>query len=297
VWAKGHVPIPAQPVPGQPGRNHPVEYSHADDRAGGCVRCRGQRIWTAVVWRHGPVLRDSTLIAESHTGDDGTFAFSVAHFGDYTAYRLDAALTRYDSASIPLPGLYSGLPLEQNVTLSYTATGGDLTTSSRITSWAQDERWCKSYGADEDLPLRVKILEKIGSEWCPEYQTTVDWGAFDYDLGLNYTAAGDAHTVSELWIRFSNDEFTSYNVSSGMWNAGGKSRAVTAERIDWVELIAIDGDGNPQSIYAWRDDSAWYSSEQDNPSSAARRLTIDTLAPIGAWRRSASSTRSGICGG
>ena len=163
--------------------------------------------------------------------------------------------------------------------LNYTATGGDLTTSSRITSWAQDERWCQSYGEDEDLPLRVKILEKIGSEWCPQYQTTVDWGAFDYDLGLNYSAAGDAHTVTELLINFSNYEFISYNVNSGMWNAGGESRSVTAERIDWVELIAVDGDGNPQSVYAWRDDHVWYSSEQDDPSRTSLRLNINFLAP------------------
>ena len=181
-------------------------------------------------------------------------------------YRLDTTLNRYNDNSILLTGLLvPGLPLEQNVLLEHIASSGDLTTSSRITSWAQDERWCKSYDKDEDLPLRVKILEKIGSEWCPQYQATVDWGAFDYDLGLNYTADGDDHTVTELMISFSNYEFISYNVSSGMWHGGGESRSVTAERIDWVELIAIDGDGNPQSVYAWRDDRVWYSSEQARP--------------------------------
>ncbi len=54
---------------------------------------------------------------------------------------------------------------------------------------------------------------------------------------------------------------------------------MTAERIDWVELIAVDDDGNPQSVYAWRDDSVWYSSVQADPSRTSLRLNINTLAP------------------
>ncbi len=222
VWAKGHVPIPAEPLKVSQGKTTrldiAMQITEQADVFGVVLNEHGLPLMGARVQFYG----DGTRIDEAATGSDGAFAFTVAHFGDYVDYRLDTSLARYDPSSIILGDLYSGLPLEQNVEMSYTATGGDLTTSSDVTSWTQDERWCKAYGEDEDLPLKVKILQKIGSKWCPQYQTTVDWGAFDYDLGLNYTAAGDAHTVTELLINFSNYEFISYNVNSGMWNSGGE---------------------------------------------------------------------------
>jgi len=279
IWAANYLPIPAYALSVAQGKtcelNIPMQDTKRVDIFGVVRNSYSQALPGALVEFFG----NSTLVGSTTTGNDGTFAFYVDPYEEGTTYRLDTTLSFYEPSTITLAGMVPGLPLEQDVSLTFSATGGDLSTSDSIISWKQDERWCKSYDDDEDLPLRVKILQAIGSKWCPSFQTVVNWGAFEYELGLNYTEDELGKTVNALLIHFTNEEFISYDVSSGMWHSGGESIPVTAQRIDWVELIAIDGNGNPVGTYAWRDDAVRYSTTQDNPADVVWWLPIEELAP------------------
>ena len=161
--------------------------------------------------------------------------------------------------------------------MTYTASGGLMEQHGSFTSWGQDESWCKSYG--NDVPWNVQVLEFFGSEWCPDYEVAVDWGKYDYSLALDYTTDVNGNTVTSLAITFDNEPFTSYDVSSGRWSGGGESRSVTGERIDWVELVALDEAGNAIELPLMSDGTVWYSTEQSDPDHVRRVVDINTLAP------------------
>lgn len=285
IWAAKQQPIDAVPVAVTQGKTTTLELGMQDtERADvfGVVRNDlGLPLMGALV----QFFENGSQIGSSTTGGDGSYSFSVDPFVDTATYRLDITCEHYEPSSINLVDLMPGIPLEENIVLVYIDTGGDLNTSGNIKSWVQDERWCKAYGEDEDLPLRVRILQAIGSKWCPSFQTVVNWGAFDYELGLNFTEDVSGKTVSELLISFSNEEFISYDVSSGRWHSGGETYSVTAQRIDWVELIAIDSNGNPVGTYTWHDERVFYSSTQTDPVHPVWRLSLNTLAPT--WSQAA----------
>ncbi len=278
IWAAGFEAIPAAAVSITQGvdtqRNLTMQPTQKAEVFGVVRNTAGQALSYAQV----KFKKDGSNIASLTTGDGGTFAFATDPYEDTSTYALEVSLEHYLTVTETI-ALTPGIPLEWNITLEYVDDGGDMSASGSITSWVQDERWCKAYGDDEDLPLRTIILQKIGSKWCPSFQTVVNWGAFDYALGLNYHEDVSGNTVTELLINFTNQEFISYDVSSGRWHAGGETLAVTAQRIDWIELIALDSAGNPVGEYAWHDEAVRYSSAQTDPVNPTWRVPINALAP------------------
>lgn len=278
VWAEGFEPIQNHPLAVTQGKKSVANFSMKEtqraDVFGVAVNEYNVPVPGAVV----KFFEGSTEKGRKTTGNDGAFSFSVDPYQNGSTYRLVTTHQHYNDSTVTL-SLKPGLPQEHDVILQSKTGSGDRSTGGSITSWVQDERWCKAYGHDEDLPLKTKILQKIGSKWCPSFQTVVNWGAFDYQLGLNFTEDNTGKTITELLIRFTNKDFMSYDVSGGGWHSGGESLSVTAQRIDWIELIAIDSNGNPVGTYVWHDSQTRYSSLQDDPVRPSWRFQINTLAP------------------
>lgn len=278
VWAAGFTPIPNAEAIVTQGNTTTLPLTMQETKRAEVFGIVQNALTLPLAGAQVKFLKNSTQIGSLITGNDGSFSFFTEPYDKEATYQLEVSLSHYVTSTIPV-SLTPGIPLEENIVLDYADDGGDLSTSGEIKSWVQDERWCKAYGEDEDLPLRVRILQAIGSKWCPSYQTVVNWGAFDYELGLNYTEEVDGNLVTELLINFTNQEFISYNVSSGRWHSGGETLAVTAQRIDWVELIAMDSSGNPVGTYVWHDENVRYSSTHADPVNPTWRIPINTLSP------------------
>ncbi|MFO7742112.1 MAG: carboxypeptidase regulatory-like domain-containing protein [Anaerolineae bacterium] len=219
---------------------------------------------------------DASKIDATTTDANGRYELVTENVDAYSAFAIEGNETYAQDYGPQGVALVAGLPTEHNFTLPWDAEQGKVTNRKRVVSWTFRQTWMKvNLGGSPVADLVETLADKLSK--FDSFEIKGSWCEYYADLELAYTEVAGTKMPQTLRLGLLNGRYmygheAAIDETGGpfVFNADGVEQYPsqrTAERVDRIELVERDADGNIVTTHVI-DDQQRYSGSAEGTDNA-----------------------------